>query len=106
MPSTTKNTPAQRQLDEGEKSNPMEGIDMTNHTAHVHEFRAGEVNCAACLEHRQDCDCWRCDRNITLVMPDTLTSDQRREINARTRASFDVHVAEFVRRNKAEAVTR
>lgn len=31
---------------------------------------------------------------------------QRREINARIRASFDVHVTEFVRRNKAEAVTR
>ena len=75
-------------------------------TTHTHEFRAGEVNCAVCLEHRQDCDCWRCDRNITLVMPDTLTSDQRRQINARIRASFDVHVAEFVRWNKTEAVTR
>lgn len=109
MPFTNSNTLAQLQLDEGEKSRPTKGIDMTQNTVpggHVHQFRAGEVGCTGCLEHRQDCDCWRCNRKIALVMPDTLTSDQRREINARMAATFEVHVAEMVRRNKAEGVTR
>lgn len=75
-------------------------------TTHTHQFVPGEVWCTGCLAHRPDCDCWRCNRKITLVMPDGLTSDQRREINARMAATFDVHVAEMVRRNKAEAVTR
>ncbi len=75
-------------------------------TTHTHEFGPHQVGCTLCLEHRQDCACPLCNRTITLVMPDTLTSDQRRQINARIRASFDVHVAEFVRWNKTEAVTR
>lgn len=72
---------------------------------HIHQFVAGEVWCTGCLAHRQDCDCSRCNRTITLLMPDTLSSDQRREINARMAATFEVYVAEMVRRNKAEAVT-
>ncbi|MFT3862055.1 hypothetical protein [Micropruina sp.] len=79
---------------------------MTNHTAHVHDFRAGEVWCTGCLAHRPDCDCWRCDRTITLVMPDGLSSNQYGEINARTTAAFDALVNEVVRLNAAESVTR
>lgn len=73
---------------------------------HIHDFRAGEVNCVVCLEHRQDCDCWRCDRQITLVMPDGLTSVQYGEINARITAAFDAMVADALRAALAEAVTR
>ena len=73
---------------------------------HIHEFRAGEVWCSGCLAHRPDCDCWRCDRIVTLVMPDGLTSAQYSEITARTTAAFDAMVADALRANLAEAVTR
>lgn len=109
MPFTNLNAPAQRQLDEGEKSRPTKGIDMTHTTApesHIHQFVAGELWCTGCLAHRPDCDCWRCDRQITLVMPDTLTGDQYGEVTARITAAFDALVAEMLRGNKAEAVTR
>ena len=103
MPFTHLNAPAQLQLDEGEKSRPTKGIDMTQNTVpdgHPDQFRAAEAWCIG------RCDCWRCARQIILVMPDALAAEQRGEINARMTAAFDALVAEMVRHNKAEAVTR
>lgn len=74
--------------------------------AHVHHFVAGEVWCTGCLAHRPDCDCWRCNRTITLVMPDGLTSAQYGQINARATAAFDALVADALRAKLAEVVTR
>ncbi len=103
MPFTNSNTLAQRQLDEGEKSRPTKGIDMTHTTVpdgHPDQFRAAEAWCIG------RCDCWRCARQITMVMPDALTAEQRGEINARMTATFDALIAEILRGNKAEVVTR
>ncbi len=80
--------------------------DPTPEAVHVHDFRAGEVWCTGCVAHRPDCDCWRCNRTITLVMPDGLTSAQYGEINARITATFDAMVVEIQRGNLSEAVTR
>jgi hypothetical protein len=33
-----------------------------------HEFRPGEVNCARCLGHREDCDCPRCASATTTTV--------------------------------------
>ncbi len=65
-----------------------------------HQFVAGDAWCIG------RCDCWRCARQIILVMPDALAAEQRGEINARMAAAFDALVVEMVRRNKAEQVTR